>query len=149
MIDTPVFLFAKDSSTLSIYRSILMLVRAIETYDVEDDLYLAWDINGNLIEFGVDSSPCVHRVVYNQTATNDKQRLIEELKKYIEYKREALQYFSRKKRWPVIHRNREKKLKSIQLSIDLAEMFLEYLEDGSKIAVEDLDFSKFESVFDI
>jgi hypothetical protein len=48
----------------------------------------------------------------------------------------------------VIHRNREKRLKSIQLYIDLEEMLLEYLEGGNKTPVEELDFSKFESAFD-
>jgi hypothetical protein len=148
MIDTPVFLFKKEGLTLSIYRSLSMLIRAIETYDVEDDLYIGWDIRGNLIEFDVDSSLPVSRVIYKETTKNDKRRLIEEIKKSIEYKKGVMQYFSEKRRWPVIHRNREKKLKSIQLYIDLEEMLLEHLEGRNKTSVEELDFSKFESAFD-
>lgn len=103
MIDMPVFLFEKDCSTLCIFRSLSRLIRAIETYDVEDDLYIGWDISGNLIEFDVDSSLPVSRVIYKETIKNDKRRLIEEIKKSIEYKKGIMQYFSEKKRWPVIH----------------------------------------------
>ena len=52
-VEFPVFVLAKDSEEVERFDSIYRLQRQLERIDVENNEYLAWDVNGSAVALSV------------------------------------------------------------------------------------------------
>jgi hypothetical protein len=77
MADVPAdlrYLLLDETGEVSVYRSLEALVGCVESYDVADGIYTAWDIDGRRIELLVSGT---HRLQVEARITAvDEQRQI-------------------------------------------------------------------------